>query len=195
RPPLPLDTRPQQHPARTTPQLVPAGGGALAREAGFADVREVRAGDELAFGASRVAVVEADHDAGRGPRSRHRAEPVGYVVTGERSVYFAGDTDRFSGMAGIGEMGIDLGLIPVWGWGPKVGSGHLDPESAAEALTLLRPKVAVPIHWGTLFPLVMHRVRPDALHDPPKIFARCASRIAPQTKVEILDPGGRIELG
>ncbi|MFM9127639.1 MAG: hypothetical protein ACKOTA_08805 [Solirubrobacterales bacterium] len=54
---------------------------------------------------------------------------------------------------------------------------------------------AVPIHWGTLFPLVMHRVRPDALHDPPRIFARCASRIAPGTRVEILDPGSRIELG
>ena len=77
----------------------------------------------------------------------------------------------------------------------EVGSGHLDPESAAEALTLLRPKVAVPIHWGTLFPLVMHRVRPDALHDPPRIFARCAGRMAPATKVEILEPGSRIEMG
>ena len=190
-----LDKRSLKLLDRSTPLVVPAGGGALAREAGFADVREVRAGDELSFGSSRVAVVEADHDSGRGPRSRHRAEPVGYVVRGERSIYFAGDTDRFAGMAGIGEMGIDLGLIPVWGWGPKVGSGHLDPESAAEALTLLRPKVAVPIHWGTLFPLVMHRVRPDALHDPPRIFARCASRIAPNTKVEVLEPGGRIELG
>jgi len=179
----------------STALVVPAGGGALAREAGFRDVREVRAGDELAFGASTVHVVEADHDGGRGPRSRHRAEPVGYVVRGERSIYFAGDTDRFAGMARIGEMGIDLGLIPVWGWGPKVGSGHLDPQTAAEALTLLRPRVAVPIHWGTLFPLVMHRVRPDALHDPPRIFARCAGRIAPGTKVEILEPGSRLELG
>ena len=190
-----LDKRSLRRLDPRTPLVVPAGGARLAREAGFGDVREVRAGDELAFGASTVTAVEADHDAGRGPRSRHRAEPVGYVVRGERSIYFAGDTDRFAGMRSIGEMGIDLGLIPVWGWGPKLGSGHLDPESAAEALTLLRPRVAVPIHWGTLFPLVMHRVRPDALHDPPRIFARCAGRIAPETKVEVLEPGARLELG
>lgn len=180
---------------RATPVVVPAGGGELAAGLGFRDIREVTVGDELSFGRCTVTAVEADHDGGRGPRSRHRAEPVGYVVRGERAIYFAGDTDRFGGMTSIGEMGLDLALLPVWGWGPSVGSGHLDPESAAEALTLLRPKVAVPIHWGTLFPLVMHRVRPDALHDPPRIFARCAGRIAPATKVEILEPGSRIEMG
>ena len=190
-----LDKRSLRMLDTATPLVVPAGGGKLAREAGFTDVREVRAGDELYFGESSVVVVEADHDGSRGPRSRHRAEPVGYVVRGRRSIYFAGDTDRFAGMTQIGEIGLDLGLIPIWGWGPKVGSGHLDPETAAEALTLLRPAVAVPIHWGTLFPLALHRVRPDALHDPPRIFARCASRIAPGTTVEVLDPGGRIELG
>ena len=140
----------------------------------------MRAGDEIRFGGSTVVVVEADHDAGRGPRSRHRAEPVGYVVRGNRSIYFAGDTDHFAGMARIGEIGLDLGLIPVWGWGPKVGSGHLDPGSAAEALTLLRPAVAVPIHWGTLFPLVMHRVRPDALHDP-RTWVKPAAAVAAGT--------------
>ena len=31
-----------------------------------------------------------------------------------------------------------------------MGPGHLDPQRAAEAVRLLKPKVAVPVHWGTL---------------------------------------------
>ena len=40
--------------------------------------------------------------------------------------------------------GIDLALVPIWGWGPKLGPGHLDPETAAEALALIRPRLAIP---------------------------------------------------
>ena len=35
------------------------------------------------------------------------------------------------------------------GWGSKVGPGHLDPARAVEAVERLRPKLAIPIHWGT----------------------------------------------
>ena len=44
---------------------------------------------------------------------------------------------------------IDLALLPVWGWGPTLGPGHLDPARAATAAALIAPRVAVPIHWGT----------------------------------------------
>ena len=70
-------------------------------------------------------------------------------------MYFAGDTDLFDDLAAIGPL--DLALVPVAGWGAKVGPGHLDPERAAEAVRLLKPKIAVPIHWGTFAP--MHRCR------------------------------------
>ena len=45
---------------------------------------------------------------------------------------------------------MDVALLPVSGWGPRLPAGHLDPRGAAEALRLLKPKLAVPIHWGTL---------------------------------------------
>ena len=45
---------------------------------------------------------------------------------------------------------LDVALLPVAGWGPKVGTGHLDPRRAAEAAAMLRPRIAIPIHWGTL---------------------------------------------
>ena len=82
----------------------------------------------------------------------------------------------------------------MWGWGPSVGGGHLDPESAARALALIQPRVAVPIHWGTFYPLWLRRLRPDPLIRPPLEFARLASDLAPDVDVRVLQPGGETAL-
>ncbi len=74
----------------------------------------------------------------------------------------AGDTALFSGMARLAGH-VDVALLPVWGWGPRLGKGHLDPRSAAEAVRLIRPRIAVPIHWGTSWPKAMGSVRPHRL--------------------------------
>jgi hypothetical protein len=63
-------------------------------------------------------------------------------------VYASGDTDLFDGMSALGPL--DVALLPVWGWGPTLGPGHLDPARAALAVERLRPRVAVPVHWGSL---------------------------------------------
>src|SRR5262249_60752921 len=73
---------------------------------------------------------------------------LGDLIEPSTRVYFAGDTDLFGGMQELAP-GLDVALLPVAGWGPRVGSGHLDPQRAAETLRLLRPRVAIPIHWGT----------------------------------------------
>ena len=90
-------------------------------------------------------------------------------------MYFAGDTDVYDSMAALAPL--DVALLPVWGWGPKVGEGHLTPRSAAVALQLLRPRIAVPIHWGTYFPAYL---RGPAPADPPHEFARHAAELAPK---------------
>jgi L-ascorbate metabolism protein UlaG (beta-lactamase superfamily) len=90
---------------------------------------------------------------------------------------------------------LDVALLPVWGWGTSVGPGHLDPAGAARTLTLLRPRVAVPIHWGTFFPLGLRRMRPDRLSQPPLEFARLAGELAPQVRVRIVQPGFTLRLG
>jgi L-ascorbate metabolism protein UlaG (beta-lactamase superfamily) len=174
-----------------TQLVVPAGSGRRATRRGFATVIEVRAGDTADLGAVRVLTVPAIHDGRRYPLGRG-TDAVGYVIeAGGRRVYFAGDTDLFDGMAELGEL--DLALVPVWGWGPRLGSGHLDPERAAEALALLEPRLAVPIHWGTLFPRA-HRDRAGRLTDPPHEFAAAAARVAPGVDVRILAPGGALDL-
>ena len=103
-------------------------------------------------------------------------------------MYFAGDTDLFDGMAALAPL--DVALVPVSGWGPKVGPGHLDPSGAAQALTLLRPTIAVPIHWGTY--AVAWSERGDA--SPAERFAREAATVAPDVDVRVLQVGGTLEL-
>jgi L-ascorbate metabolism protein UlaG (beta-lactamase superfamily) len=171
--------------------VVPAGAGRLASGRGFASVTELAPGEVIRVARAEVLAVPAVHHGGR-VLSRTKANCLGYVVQADGvRVYFAGDTDVFDAMADIGDL--DLALIPVWGWGPSLGSGHLDPARAAEALALLRPRLAVPIHWGTLFP----RIVPDRrqrLSDPPHELARAAARLAPDVEVRVLAPGEGIDL-
>jgi len=86
-------------------------------------------------------------------------------------------------------MNLDVALLPVWGWGPNLGPGHLDPYRAALALQLLKPRLAIPIHWGTLYPLGFIPSWAGFLRDPPHRFAWFAERLAPEVQVLILQPG------
>src|SRR5690606_39148820 len=124
------------------------------------DVVEVRVGDEVQAGPGVVIrVVPAAHDGRRWPLGRQQAQAVGYVVHGEQVTYFAGDTTLFPGLeSAVGPC--DTALLPVGGWGPFLGPGHLDAKLAARAVERLAPAAAVPIHYGTFWPIGMDAVRP-----------------------------------
>jgi L-ascorbate metabolism protein UlaG (beta-lactamase superfamily) len=238
-----------------TSLLVPAGAGEWLRRRGFTDLTELRAGEVTGIadsGGLTVTAVQARHDGRRHPGGR-RAETLGYVVRGSRTIYFAGDTELFDEMADLlggvsepmrGALGrapagisesvreaparasagasepsraasdpapagisesmrgyepaggapagtsrIDVALVPVAGWGPKLGPGHMDPLDAARAVAMLAPRIAIPIHWGTLLALGGARRHRALLHDPPRLFARHAARLAPDVEVRILAPG------
>jgi len=167
--------------------VAPRGAGVLLNRAGFRSVVELSPGETTELGTLTVLATTAVHHPGRRPLGP-RAEALGYVVTAERSVYFAGDTDLFDGMGDIGP--VDLALLPVAGWGPKLGPGHLDAERAARAAALVRPRVAVPIHWGTL-----RSRRPGPwFSDPPHRFAAEVARVAPQVAVRVLSPGDSLDM-
>jgi L-ascorbate metabolism protein UlaG (beta-lactamase superfamily) len=118
---------------------------------------------------------------------------VGYVDEGPSRVYWAGDTALFEGMRDLGA-DLDLALLPIWGWGPSLGSGHLDPEDAARALQMLRPRLAVPVHWGTLAPLGARRLWPWLFERPGREFVEWAGRLAPEVDVRVLAPGESLPL-
>jgi len=65
----------------------------------------------------------------------------GYVITiDKKRIYHAGDTDVIPEMNAI--KNIDLAFLPV------SGTYVMTAEEAAEAATILKPKVAVPYHYG-----------------------------------------------
>jgi L-ascorbate metabolism protein UlaG (beta-lactamase superfamily) len=176
----------------STPLVVPRGAARWVEKGGAEDVMEIGRGETISIGAVEVTGVPAAHD-GRRDRGREEIEALGYLIRGhDRTVYFAGDTDLFGEMDRMPVL--DLALLPVWGWGSKVGSGHLDPERAALALEMLRPRLAVPVHWGTLYPIGLRRLRPGPLIEPPLEFARLAKRTAPDVEVRVLAPGSETSL-
>jgi L-ascorbate metabolism protein UlaG (beta-lactamase superfamily) len=158
------------------------------------DLVEVVAGDELKVGRVRVRAVPAAHDGRRLSFGPQRAKALGYVVEGEAVTYFAGDTGLFDTMAeAVGPC--DVALLPVGGWGPFLGEGHLNPARAAQALARLGPGAAVPIHYGTYWPVGLDAVRPHEFHGPGEEFVRLARQAAPGVAVHRLEHGESVWLG
>ncbi|AEV87677.1 membrane protein [Actinoplanes sp. SE50] len=178
--------------------VVPAGAAAFtARTLGpgvAARCVELAPGDEVTIGAVRVRAVAARHDGGRGPWSRERAAAVGFVVEGASRSWYAGDTGLFDQMHDLGPL--DLALIPVGGWGPSLGAeGHLDARDGAEALRRVKASWAVPVHYGTLWPIGMGRIRRHMFDEPGTRFAEFAARACPDTRVRVLAHGETLTVG
>lgn len=174
----------------STRVLAPAGSGrwlALRRVRG---VEELRTGEWVRVGEVAVGLLPASH--GDRMHRAARVEPGSFLVSGSHNCWFAGDTDLFAGMAQLAGT-IDLALLPVAGWGPRVGPGHLDPERAAQAAAMIAPRVAVPIHWGTLVRALTPRLRADP-GEPARRFAELVAERAPGVEVRVLAPGERLTL-
>lgn len=165
------------------PAIIPRGHGRLVASV-FDEVIEVDVGDRVRVGAVEVEATAADHDGRRHPVGR-TVPAVGFLVHGTRSVYFAGDTDLFAGMAELHRQ-LDVALLPVAGWGPRVPVGHMDPERAARAAALLRPAIAIPIHWGTY---AAPGSKGGDAGAAPREFAAHVAELAPGVEVRVLEPG------
>ncbi len=172
--------------------LVPYGTGLLLKRHGFTAVEELRPDETTLIGTLPVTATHALHSGFRPPLGPTVAA-LGYLIGDQRRIYFPGDTDLYPAMAELSP-DLDTALMPVWGWGRSLGPGHLNPERAAEALQLLKPRLAVPIHWGTLHPVGLGYRRPSFLHDPPHLFARHAALVAPDVQIEIVQPGSQLIL-
>lgn len=99
--------------------------------------------------------------------------PGGYVLrAGGVTLYNAGDTALFSDMKLIGEQfPLDVALLPI---GDNFTMGPVD---AAHAVTLLKPRHVIPMHYNT-FPLI---------EQDPEAFASLAAKSG--AKAIILAPG------
>lgn len=112
-------------------------------------VHGMNTGGAWRFDWGRVTMTYARHSSSF-PDGTYGGNPGGYVLEIEgKTVYAAGDTNRFAEMAYLGEdFDIDLALLPI-------GDNYtMGPEEAVKAAQMLRPKLAVPLHYGTFPPLV-----------------------------------------
>ncbi len=110
------------------------------------------------------------------PDGTYGGMPTGLIIEiGGKRLYFAGDTALFSDMSLIGDKGIDLAFLPI---GDHYTMG---PEEAARALDLIKPKDAIPMHYGT-FP---------GLSGDPQVFADEAQKRG--VKAHLMQPGETLE--
>jgi len=186
--------------------VVPEGAGEYLFRKGVTNLVELPVGQSFRANPTSdkpviITATFADHDGARSPVGPN-AVAIGFTISTEEStVYFAGDTDMFPEMAalpGVGKSGVDIALLPVWGWGPNLGPGHMNPSRAADALELIKPTFAIPIHWGTLFPYGLRRVRPqlsELLVSPPREFAAIATERGIGEQVVVVEPGSIARLG
>ena len=177
---------------RTIPMVVPRGTAPWLRRVVPQTVFELSPGEQSVFSGLTIAATLAAHVTNLAPALLNLVQ--GYLIQGSTTIYFPGDTDIFPQMREIGDVGLDVALMPVWGWGPNLGPGHLNPLRAAQALSLLRPRFAIPIHWAAFRPVGRMWEKMAYLHQPGPEFQRLAANLSPETAVHVLAPGASFTL-
>jgi L-ascorbate metabolism protein UlaG (beta-lactamase superfamily) len=115
----------------------------------------INKGGTVDLGFVKLTMTHAIHSSAiqDGDQTLYGGEAAGYVITGKagRRIYFAGDTDVFSGMALIADLyHPELAFLPI---GDHFTMG---PHEAAYAARLLKVKTVIPMHYGT-FPVLTGR--------------------------------------
>ena len=127
-------------------------------------------GQTIELGSIRVSGVAAYN-----PRKQFHPKSnnwVGFVIElGSKRIYYAGDTDLTDVMKSL--KGIDVALLPVG------GTYTMNAAEAAEATKHIKPKQAIPYHWGDIV-----GGRTDA-----EAFSKAAG-----CEIRILSPGETISL-
>jgi L-ascorbate metabolism protein UlaG (beta-lactamase superfamily) len=172
--------------ADTARFVVPMGlGPRIRRLAPASAITELHAGGAMDLGGVHLTAIRARH--WRWPAAP-RVRTLGYLLEGSIGVYFAGDTGAFPEMEHLRGR-VDVALLPIGRWGPHPGPNRLEPASAARVANLVGARVAIPVHWGTFYPVGFERLWPRPLREPPERFVAAAAREAPNVDVRVLQPG------
>jgi L-ascorbate metabolism protein UlaG (beta-lactamase superfamily) len=146
--------------------------------------------------AVEVSVVRADHHHRPMPHRPNGA--YGHLVrSSDEALWFAGDTSLYPEMAELPRLAgreIDVALVPIAGWGPRLSGGHLGPVEAAEACRLVRPRAVLPIHHGTLHARGHQHLGLDWMHLPVRHFADELARAVPDCRLLDVPLGGTVEV-
>ena len=84
---------------------------------------------------------------------------------------------------------IDVAVLPVGGWGPRLPDDHLNPLSAAKALRAAAPQGLCARALGHHLPAVAAAAFNAKWGEWPHAFARYAAHLAPDVDVRVVYPG------
>lgn len=145
-----------------------------------------------------VTTVPAVHGTHRPMRHRPN-DAVGHLVeTPGTTVWLVGDTgpgDFLDEVPAASLRGrVDVAVVPVWGWGSRLGEEHLDPDEAARTCARVGAEVAVPVHWGTFHVPGLSRLPRGWFGSPGPRFVEVLEEHAPGCRGVLLPPGGSVEL-
>lgn len=143
------------------------------------EVHPMHIGGQFDFPFGEIKLTIAHHGSGffeEDGKITYLGNPAGILLRAENKVFYhAGDTGLFYDMNLIGDMyPIDLALLPIG------GNFTMGIEDACRAVTFLKPKRVVPIHYNT-WPII----EADS-----KLFAKKTP--APATAM-ILEPGQSLD--
>ncbi|GII99426.1 L-ascorbate metabolism protein UlaG (beta-lactamase superfamily) [Sediminihabitans luteus] len=150
-----------------------------------------------ATGAGRVEVRSVPAVHGDRPMPHRPNGTIGHLVRWSRGddravVWALGDTEAYPAMADVAALAgapVDLALVPVSGWGPRLSGGHLGPAQAAQVCADAGVRAAVPVHWGTLH-VPGGRWLPRGWMDVPGLaFGVALADRAPGCRPVVLAPG------
>ena len=159
--------------------------------------RGLAKGEWVAVGGAEdvtVKLVPAVHNARPMPHRPNAAN--GHLVRGPSGVvWLAGDTDLYPDMetlAGMAGAPIDVAVVPVGGWGPRLSPGHMGPDEAAAACRLCGARWAVPVHWKTLHVPAGEMFPRGWMDSAGPRFEAALAREAPWCRAVLLDVGGSV---
>ncbi|MGP8250640.1 MAG: metal-dependent hydrolase [Terracidiphilus sp.] len=136
-------------------------------------------GGTVTIGDAAATMVDAKHSSGAQDEkgTHYVGVAAGFVISvaGGPVLYHAGDTCVFGDMRLIHEL-----YHPTVAMLPIGGHYTMDPKEAAFASRLLKPKVILPIHWGTF---------PQLTGTPEQL----AALVEPSVKVVSWKPGEAVE--
>lgn len=143
-------------------------------------------------GAVQVRLVTAVHHSRRMPHRPNDAN--GHLIrSATTTLWAAGDTSLYDDMVGlpglVGVRRLDVALVPIGGWGPRLSAGHMGPVEAAEACVRTGARYVLPVHWGTLHAPFMTWMS-DWFDRPLDAFEDSLARAAPDCRLIRLAPGG-----
>ncbi len=144
------------------------------------NVHAMHIGGQFEFPLGKVKLTIAHHGSGffeENGNIVYLGNPAGILLQcDDKVIYHAGDTGLFYDMNLIGDMHpIDVALLPIG------GNFTMDIDDACRAVTFLKPKLVVPVHYNT-WPII---------EADPKSFAR---KVPAPATVVALEPGQSLDI-